>query len=231
MSPYVYCAGNPVNLVDPDGRVVCDSDGNVVFTPNPNATPFVTPTINVGTSLGINTPIQVIYQEGTIMADDGTPIQAFQLSSILVNGVELLGNEELMNRLGTTPSNGSRAQEIIDAVKSNCHGTAYAKGQVVIFDEVIASLIVHDGYVPTSNPISGDKGTLYRLNSPMDPTVNFSEPFHSILMEKQSSSYSRPTFTVDDKQEKTQYNLFFEEATAGFYFPVYRNIIWYTKRR
>jgi len=31
MSPYVYCAGNPVNLVDPDGRrPIYDPDGNLI---------------------------------------------------------------------------------------------------------------------------------------------------------------------------------------------------------
>ena len=28
-SPYAYCLGNPVKLVDPDGRVECDEDGNI----------------------------------------------------------------------------------------------------------------------------------------------------------------------------------------------------------
>jgi|LSQX01.1.fsa_nt_gb RHS repeat-associated protein len=32
MSAFMYCAGNPVVLVDPDGRDIVDADGNVIYT-------------------------------------------------------------------------------------------------------------------------------------------------------------------------------------------------------
>ena len=31
-SPYAYCMGNPIRIVDPNGKVCCDADGNVIIS-------------------------------------------------------------------------------------------------------------------------------------------------------------------------------------------------------
>jgi RHS repeat-associated protein len=73
-SPYAYVLNNPLRNVDPDGSIVRDASGEVIFTPIGEPTgirhvsePFVDPRM---------------VQPGYIEADDGTKIVAFQNLSL-----------------------------------------------------------------------------------------------------------------------------------------------------
>ena len=103
---------------------------------------------------------------------------------------------------------------------------------VDIIDNRICQLILRDN--EDGEQQQGSRNDTYQPEYIISADTTWNDGFVSHTIEYDETvtmTNVGPTFTVDDKQEKTQYNLFFEEATAGFYFPVYRNIIWYTKRR
>jgi len=67
ISPYAYCTGNPIRYTDPDGRILHDANGNVVFSP-------------IGKPEKVQHPsgLTATVQNGIIIADNGKPIKAFK---------------------------------------------------------------------------------------------------------------------------------------------------------
>jgi len=70
LSPYTYCADNPVRLVDEDGRIIRDKDGNIVYSSSGETRSFYHPS-----------GAQATLEIGYIFADDGTPIQVLKNTS------------------------------------------------------------------------------------------------------------------------------------------------------
>jgi len=67
VSPYVYCAGNPVNLIDPDGTIIRDKNGKIVYA--------TTGTIS---AFEHTSGVKALLEIGFIFADNGTPIKVFR---------------------------------------------------------------------------------------------------------------------------------------------------------
>ncbi|MCQ2211997.1 MAG: RHS repeat-associated core domain-containing protein, partial [Paludibacteraceae bacterium] len=165
MSPYGYCAGNPVRLIDPNGTLNTTPDGDVVFEPD------LSQSLVVSGSQNLNGPDEVsyvrsadgkhiyatnaTYQPGFVTTSKGNKVPALKLVSLTLTEVskeltvigepqELLGNEKLQKSLGSSAGR-NYAQEAIEAFSSNCHGLAYAKGQVWIEGNDL-NTIINDEY-------------------------------------------------------------------------------------
>ncbi len=67
MTPYAYCANNPVKYVDPDGRIIRDKNGNIVYSTSGETRTFYY-------SSGKSATLELGY----VFANDGTPIQVFK---------------------------------------------------------------------------------------------------------------------------------------------------------
>ena len=67
MTPYAYCANNPVKYVDPDGRIIRDKNGNIVYSTSGETRTFYY-------SSGKSATLEL----GNVFANDGTPIQVFK---------------------------------------------------------------------------------------------------------------------------------------------------------
>ena len=66
ISPYAYCAGNPVNLLDATGTVIRDKDGNIVYYTNGDTAVFEHPSGG-----------RALLEIGFVFADSGSPIMVF----------------------------------------------------------------------------------------------------------------------------------------------------------
>ncbi len=67
MSPYAYCANNPVKYVDPSGRIIRDKNGNIVYSTSGKTTTCYH-------KYGETVTLEIGY----VFANDGTPIQVFK---------------------------------------------------------------------------------------------------------------------------------------------------------
>lgn len=69
ISPFSYTANNPLRFVDPDGRILRDQNGKIIYRPSGSP-------VTVRHPSDSDNPVEV--QAGHIYADDGTKLEAFQ---------------------------------------------------------------------------------------------------------------------------------------------------------
>jgi hypothetical protein len=228
ISNYATFANNPMLFIDLDGRVVTDTNGDVVFTSNGNVQNG--DWVSIGTDRGIESA-QATYEEGVISADDGTQISAFRLISIQISDRgDLMANEGLQRAMGKF------YKETVNAFKTNCHGTSYAQGDVWINDQDIMTLINAE-YNPTNNPRPGDPCTFFFMNgndpqvqyTPNNPDNNPVLPAHSVIMEPKYGH--DPTYTSKEVYRKANIGMLFIQFKDKYYNPQFQNNFQhYTKR-
>ena len=134
ITPYQYAANNPVKIIDQDGHLLKDKDGNIITTAT-GETYTRTNTVKVD---GVNYQVTASYNEVIVYTDKGTPIRALQMVSQYVQQESPDGT--------LTPVDNAP----IDA-SQNCHGTTFADGKLVIADNsannaALQSITKDDGY-------------------------------------------------------------------------------------
>ncbi|WP_315814191.1 RHS repeat-associated core domain-containing protein [Paraflavitalea speifideaquila] len=143
LSPYSYSANNPVNVLDDEGNILKDKNGNIIAT---STGTFSSSSMAVGYSVEKSTgnittkEVYRKYEVVKIYADDGTPIEALKLveSYVVVSQYDKKGN-----LLSTAKDD--LAKHGYEAV-SDCHGYTFAKGKLWINDDQVNTLLDHDGY-------------------------------------------------------------------------------------
>jgi RHS repeat-associated protein len=156
---YTYVRNNPLKLIDPDGQIKRDANGNVVTEERRDNDPY-TKTINGKTyylspymSRDGNTRIVWEVKKVTIRADNGDKIKAYQTTG------------EMQFLTTTTDSRGRTTDTLMSAADSkaaiesaatsdqlplsnttNCHGITFTSGQVWIENDQVDALRKGDGY-------------------------------------------------------------------------------------
>jgi RHS repeat-associated protein len=113
---YHYAGNNPVRYTDPDGRLMRDEDGTLIFEPEGEVR-------GAYHASGLSTTMQ----DGSLYADDGTPILAGENKDASVPGFD-----------------------------TNCHGYTFGDGQYWINPEQVPNILEGDGYENTLQPRAGD---------------------------------------------------------------------------
>lgn len=140
LTPYQYAANNPVKIIDQDGHLLKDKDGNLIATSTGQTyTRNSTQEIN-----GVRYNVTASYNEVIVYTDKGTPIRALQMVDQYVQKVSADGTT--LTPVDNAPVDASQ----------NCHGTTFADGKFVIADQslnndVIRTIIADDGYMAESD--------------------------------------------------------------------------------
>jgi RHS repeat-associated protein len=151
LSAYTFGANNPVNIVDAEGNILKDKNGNIIAT---STGVMKSRTIELGpvtSMLGTTvSEVKMSYEKIVIYADDGTAIQALKLveAHVLVKNYDSKGN-----LLSTTKE--SLSKHGFEAV-SDCHGYTFAKGRIWIDDDQVNTLLDHDNYTRNTTESKAD---------------------------------------------------------------------------
>ncbi len=179
---YTYVRNNPLRFIDPNGQIKKDQNGNVIFEKQSETTMTFTRNVPLRRDDGqvvidqngraMTVTITWKADKGHVFADDGTKIEAFQVTgemAVTVKDGSGNVNTELSAQLKTS---------LMDAGSdhtTDCHGTTFAEGQVWINNDQAKKIVRGDGYIPTSAPQPGDVG-IYTRNGNLSSTV------HSVLV-------------------------------------------------
>ncbi len=126
MSAYVGIGNDPINLTDPDGRVLRDLKGNIIVTFDPNDSDTylsgtTTEKTNADGTVTV-TRIGVRYRKGFIYTNDGNQVEV----SIAMSGVtqSWTWSKDGKTVLKTTSKEGIDRKKSDDV--SDCHGLTFA---------------------------------------------------------------------------------------------------------
>jgi len=151
ISPYAYCVWNPVKLVDPDGKIVKDQNGNIVFCVT-NANDAY---IQSAKELPNGNRVYIYFEatKGKILTNNGTEITAYRANNSTIYAIEVTPNGEIVSRK-TYEGNFDNSY--------NCTGNAFANQLFTISStQIDASFLQSEGYSALEDnqpPCSGDIG-------------------------------------------------------------------------
>ena len=157
MSPYSYGANNPLNMIDVDGNILKDKQGNIIATADARVDENKnrrTLKYSDGTSLNIS------YKYVTIYTDEGNPVAAKIVTKAVVR---------MKGKDGKMTEKPAANFKNLD-VSANCHGYAFAEGKVIIDDgESMQKIIKEDAYKylgkGNSNSKEADLIVIYNSNA------------------------------------------------------------------
>ena len=152
-TPYNYCHGNPITMVDPDGRVECDAEGKIDINYN------------------VNDVIALLDQRyASGVAPDATFNTTFYDSSVITIGdngrvqydgydVGIARTDRVDDKPGSpflvlTKDNGTLDES------SNCFGLAMLGGQAALYNSYEATVIINNEYTPVTTIINDDLSNL-----------------------------------------------------------------------
>jgi RHS repeat-associated protein len=152
LSPYSYSANNPINILDAEGNVLIDKQGNIIATSTGKIQmdeKRVSATKSKSGIITVQTAIMK-YEKIIIYADDGTPINALRLieAHLVIQKLDSKGNL-LSIKKESLSSHGFEAV-------SDCHGYTFAKGKLWINDDEVNKLLYHDGYTRNTTESKAD---------------------------------------------------------------------------
>jgi RHS repeat-associated protein len=152
LSPYSYGANNPINVLDAEGNVLRDKNGNIIATSTGVISLHEIPISATKNKSGIITTqtASMKYEQVKIYTDDGTPIEALRLieAHVVIKKYDSKGN--LLSI--TQESLSSHGFEAV----SDCHGYTFAKGKLWINDGQVNTLLDHDGYTRNTTESKAD---------------------------------------------------------------------------
>ncbi len=162
-SPYAYCLGNPVKMIDPDGRVECDENGNVNVVYDVNRVNALLqqrlndPTISADMKTSYRTGISNVNDDGVNMNLPPTCTYNGVIYQVGIartdsrsdgKGGRIPGREFLVMAPIRSVEQGA---SIADDARSNCFGLSLLGGQMGILNGHEANIVIEDEFTKVND--------------------------------------------------------------------------------
>lgn len=205
VSPYHFGGNNPVNILDADGNILKDKNGNIIATANARVDgEHNKKTYSYKFKDGSSASLQVSYKYVTIYTDEGNPVTAQMVTKVIYT---------------ETGKNGKTVQKpvpkALDA-SANCHGYAFAEGKVIITDDASLKAIIKDEYKYISqNPGDSKNADVLVILDAANTTseddlkrgeIDVDDWHHTAKKEKLNGKPKR-TYTDKDTERARRFNL------------------------